>query len=269
MAFLPNSYADRTSRPIYALIFLLGFLLLYLLGLVLIQPDLLRQSLAQPQGQVVAFYWVRAALQFLGFTPFMSWYAAPLVVIVILLALQATSQTSWRVKPADLLLMAGECVLLSIPLIVMSLMMNKIIPQPNTVLTVLNTATDRRLLVDIVAGIGAGIYEELIFRLILICILMLIFQDILGFKTKTAVITSVIIAALLFSIHHHYTISSWRIVATNDPLTLSKFLFRTLAGVYFAGLYAIRGFGITAGTHAFYNILAALMRILVFSIDSP
>jgi len=46
---------------------------------------------------------------------------------------------------------------------------------------------------------------------------------------------------------------------------LSKFLFRMLAGVYFAVLYALRGFGIAAGTHAFYDILAAMLNLLVFS----
>ena len=45
-----------------------------------------------------------------------------------------------------------------------------------------------------------------------------------------------------------------------DPFTWPKFIFRTLAGVYFAGLFTFRGFGITAGTHAFYDILVALMK---------
>jgi hypothetical protein len=42
------------------------------------------------------------------------------------------------------------------------------------------------------------------------------------------------------------------------------FVFRTIAGVYFAGLFAVRGFGITAGTHAFYDILAAAMNAFFF-----
>ena len=49
-----------------------------------------------------------------------------------------------------------------------------------------------------------------------------------------------------------------------DLFDWAKFTFRTIAGVYFAALFAIRGFGITAGTHAFYDIIATLITGLVF-----
>jgi len=38
-----------------------------------------------------------------------------------------------------------------------------------------------------------------------------------------------------------------------------------MAGIYFAVLFAIRGFGITAGTHAFYNIIAVSITAPGFS----
>ena len=36
--------------------------------------------------------------------------------------------------------------------------------------------------------------------------------------------------------------------------TLESFVFRTLAGLAFSGLYLTRGFGITAWTHALYDV---------------
>ena len=57
----------------------------------------------------------------------------------------------------------------------------------------------------------------------------------------------------------------------NGQLALSaafngtEFGFRTIAGVYFAVLFAIRGFGITAGTHAFYDIIATIINAAFFS----
>ena len=48
------------------------------------------------------------------------------------------------------------------------------------------------------------------------------------------------------------------------PFTVREFVFRTLAGVYFACLFAMRGFGITAGTHAFYDIIAVLVNAVFF-----
>ena len=38
----------------------------------------------------------------------------------------------------------------------------------------------------------------------------------------------------------------------------SKFLFRTVAGLLFTGLYLTRGLGIAAGAHAGYNILVGV-----------
>jgi hypothetical protein len=43
-----------------------------------------------------------------------------------------------------------------------------------------------------------------------------------------------------------------------------EFGFRTVAGIYFAALFAIRGFGITAGVHAFYDIIATIINAVFF-----
>ena len=116
---------------------------------------------------------------------------------------------------------------------------------------------------DIVSGIGAGIYEELIFRLILICALMTLFQNVLQLSRKSSIILAVLISAALFSAHHHIDFLTGQL-NPRDQFNLAKFSFRTIAGVYFAVLFAIRGFGITAGTHAFYDIIATVMNAAFF-----
>ncbi|MHC5115906.1 MAG: hypothetical protein ACYSQY_02420, partial [Planctomycetota bacterium] len=175
VSYVPNSYAERTSRPICALMYLIGFMLAFVVGTILITMS---QSLAEPQIRVVAFIWVQNIMKFLGFSPRLALIGTPLVVVVILLALQFTSKTPWRVKFEDLFLMAGECVLLTIPLIVLSLLLNREPPATHVAALAAQVAEAPNLLwVDIVTGIGAGIYEELIFRLVLICLLMLLFQD--------------------------------------------------------------------------------------------
>lgn len=266
VSYIPNSYAERTSRPICALVYLIGFMLAFVVGTILIQPATLSQSLDQPQVRVVAFIWVQNIMEFLGFSPRLALIATPLVAVVILLALQVTSQTPWRVKFEDLFLMAGECLLLTVPLIVLSFLLNREPVVSNMVALASQVADTPNLFwVDIVTGIGAGIYEELVFRLVLICLLMLLFQDLFGMKKKPAVILSVVISAVLFSIHHHIFFANGQF-HQGDIFTVGKFIFRTIAGGYFAVLYAVRGFGITAGTHAFYNILAAMLRTLLFII---
>jgi len=118
-------------------------------------------------------------------------------------------------------------------------------------------------LANIVTGIGAGIYEELVFRLILICILMLLLQDVLRLDHKNSIVLSILISAALFSAHHHVDFITGQPNA-KDLFNWTRFAFRTIAGIYFAILFAIRGFGITAGTHAFYNIIAVSITARYF-----
>jgi hypothetical protein len=74
----------------------------------------------------------------------------------------------------------------------------------------------------------------------------------------------VLVSAALFGAHHHVDFLSGG-ANRHDLFDWAKFIFRIMAGVYFAVLFAIRGFGITAGTHAFYDVIATLINTLIFS----
>jgi hypothetical protein len=288
--FVQDSYLERTSRPVYALAFLLPFIVFYELGTIFINTNLLRQYW---QGRVVAFAWLQKFLEYLGFSSKLAWLAAPLTVVLILTALQLASRKRWWVWVGDLGPMLLECILLALPLIVFGLLLNtpaKARPDTDqlalgsirTQIPFAPTCTSTtdggspcvedesstpgaaaKILADIVTGIGAGIYEELVFRLILICLLMLLFQDALRLNHKNAIILSILVSAALFSAYHHIDFFSGQLFQRN-PFSWTEFGFRTLAGVYFAVLFAIRGFGITAGTHAFYDIIATLINAVFF-----
>jgi hypothetical protein len=288
--FLPNSYLERTSRPVYAIGFLLPFIIFYELGTIFINTDTLNQS----QVRVVAFVWLQNFLEYLGFASKFAWMAPPFVVVIILVALQLTSRKRWSFFRGDIIPMAVECILLAVPLIVLSLFLNGPVREridsgqfvlesaPVQTGTVVGSsiASDslviissqvpdeqvkegRPFLADVITGIGAGIYEELVFRLILICVLMLLFQDVMRFSHKHSAVFSVLLSAALFSAHHHIIFIDGQL-SFSAPFNLTEFAFRTIAGVYFAVLFAIRGFGITAGTHAFYDIIAVSINAVFF-----
>jgi general stress protein CsbA len=313
--FTRDSYLERTSRPIYALVFLLPFIVFYELGTILINTDVLNRT----QDRVVAFIWLQSFLDsYLGLGSRFAWVAPPLTVVIVLLALQITSRKRWYFVYADIVPMTIECILLAAPLIVLSLILSgpaesnsNITPSGYASLTQVvadcsedpsapsivevkprlrvedrrtvpvcssliscelrsasartnsNNERSSHLLANIVTGIGAGIYEELIFRLILICVLMMLFQDVMGFEHKNSIILSVLISAALFSAHHHIVFVNGQVSLT-APFNRTVFGFRAIAGVYFAALFAIRGFGITAGTHAFYDIIATIINIVFF-----
>lgn len=273
-----DSYLERTSRPFYAIAFLLPFILFYEVGTLLINTNELSNSQIS-QVRVVAFVWLQEWLGYLGYSGKLAWVAPPLVVVLILLGLQVASGKQWYFQIRDMIPMIVECILLSVPLIVLSLFINNpsLMSQPPEDLvsevarvgdvfwTGLQASTggESSLMANIVTGIGAGIYEELVFRLILICVLMLIFQDFLGISHTRAIVASVILSAALFSAHHHVVVVNG-ILTRSSEFSMGAFVFRTVAGVYFAALFAVRGFGITAGTHAFYDIIATLLNAAVF-----
>jgi len=288
--FAKDSYLERTSRPIYAIIFLLPFIIFYEVGTFLTNTDLLRHYW---QGRVVAFSLLQEFLSSLGFSSKFAWVAPPLAVVVILIALQITSGKQWRFWLRDFLPMVVECILLAVPLIVLTLFLGRwAVPEGNfsrfdksgtqTQIELLPSCSSvtggspsspsaesggveqsQSLLANIVTGIGAGIYEELIFRLILICLLMLLFQDVLRLTHKKSIVLSILISAALFSAHHHIIFIDGQFVQS-APFNWTEFVFRTIAGIYFAVLFAIRGFGITAGTHAFYDIIATIINMFFF-----
>lgn len=99
-------------------------------------------------------------------------------------------------------------------------------------------------------SLGAGLYEELFFRVILISLLFLLFKQFTNSK-NSAYLISAIMAALLFSSVHY-------IGEFGDLFTIESFLFRFIFGLALNAIYVLRGFGVAAWTHAIYDILVLL-----------
>ncbi|HEX7979591.1 MAG TPA: CPBP family glutamic-type intramembrane protease [Gemmatimonadaceae bacterium] len=100
-------------------------------------------------------------------------------------------------------------------------------------------------------SLGAGLYEELLFRVVIVALLSNGSRLLFGIGRIPAGIFAAIGGALLFSAFHY-------IGPFGEPLRLESFVFRTLAGLAFSGLYLTRGFGITAWTHALYDVAVLL-----------
>lgn len=104
---------------------------------------------------------------------------------------------------------------------------------------------------QLVISLGAGIYEELLFRVLLVSGLLALGLR-LGWRRPVTVAVAVVLSALIFSAFHY-------VGPYGDPLTLGSFTFRAIAGLLLSGLYVARGFGITAWTHALYDVGLALV----------
>jgi membrane protease YdiL (CAAX protease family) len=100
---------------------------------------------------------------------------------------------------------------------------------------------------QLVISLGAGIYEELVFRVLLVGLLAWSGRAVFRWRARTAGIVAAVVGALLFSAVHY-------IGAYGDPLELGSFTFRFVGGLAFSAMYLTRGFGITAWTHALYDV---------------
>src|SRR5207249_11427491 len=99
----------------------------------------------------------------------------------------------------------------------------------------------------VLVSLGAGVYEELVFRVFLISALLYLLEKVAGLREHHAVITSILLSSVIFSSFHYLGTYRWQ-------FTLESFLYRAIAGLVLSGLYIARGLGITAWTHSLYDI---------------
>ncbi len=171
------------------------------------------------------------------------YYLPGLALVVVLLCWHVVSSDAWRVEWAPLIGMAAESLLLALPLLALNQFLSG---------RALGGWGDDSIPGELLLSVGAGIYEELVFRLIFISLFMLVFKDLFGLRQNPAAGLAVVLSSLAFAAHHYYPVGS-------DAFSGMEFLFRALAGGYLAGVFVFRGFGIAVGSHAVYDVIVALL----------
>lgn len=100
-------------------------------------------------------------------------------------------------------------------------------------------------------SLGAGLYEELLFRVLLVGTLVWVGRRLLGLSPLVAGLTAALFGAVIFSTFHY-------VGPYGDAFRVYSFVFRTIAGLAFSALFLLRSFGITAWTHALYDVFLLL-----------
>jgi len=123
-------------------------------------------------------------------------------------------------------------------------------------MVLLMNPTGKTILQQVTLAIGAGIYEEFLFRVLLIAGL----GGILGFvfmwdKTFKNII-AVVLSGGIFSAFHFMG-------EYGDFFSMELFLIRFFAGLILGVLYMYRGFGITAYTHSIYDLIVLIRMTLI------
>lgn len=99
-----------------------------------------------------------------------------------------------------------------------------------------------------VLALGAGIYEEFVFRVLVVSGVAALVSLGLKWSKTSAYILGVMVSAVVFAWFHYVGVYG-------DIFQLRTFLLRMLAGILLSVLYVLRGFGITAYAHIVYDFI--------------
>jgi hypothetical protein len=230
-------YQNETRRPIVCLVFVLPLLIFYELGSILLGHQSLRSGIDQ---------WFHQPLYQLGFGGLV---VLPIVTIAVQIYRHHQQQDHWRIRPADLAGMLLEAIGLGLILFWAANAINQIAETASVTSATTAAISPNEWWANIVACVGSGIYEELIFRIGLLSLLILWASKLIPGK-RPAALTGVIAVSLLFAALHYSVFNP-----AGNPFELSSFLFRFLASIVFCVLFLFRGFGIAVGAHVAYDVL--------------
>ena len=237
-----TDYWAEARMPLSSLLFLIPWMVVYEFGVLVMgqdQPDVLRNG---------ADFWMRSFLSRIGIGQTL----LPVLVIAMLLAWHLIQKYPWQVRMETQAGMFAESLLLAIVLVAFGqchdFLFRTITTEPESAATLLAVAGP---VTRAVSFIGAGVYEEVMFRLLLVPAAFLGFR-MFEFPVNWAAAMAAISTSFLFALAHHVGPSA-------DAFNLFAFSFRAAAGLFFATVFLLRGFGITVGCHAAYDLLVGVL----------
>lgn len=227
-----NEYLEFSRSWAAGLVFILPLLMIYEFG-----------ALYLGEGQVAAAQWAQLPFVLLGRRGLMVFN---ILIIIVFLGASISLAQKRSFYPAAfplMLLEAGAYALVLGPLIstITGLYMTLDIGDGAGVI-------ESRI---IIAAAGAGGYEELIFRGLLIGALFYGLTKYVKLQPVLAGVISILTSAVLFSIAHF--------LAPTESFEVYAFFFRMFAAIALTAIFVFRGIGITCYTHAIYNVLVYLM----------
>jgi membrane protease YdiL (CAAX protease family) len=238
-----GDYWQQSRRPLTSLAFVTPLLAIYEAGVLWLGPQAMRNG---------ADVWMRQLLDWLGFSQY---FLLPLMTVGLLAGWHYVTRQPWRISMSVLYAKFAECVLLAMALVVIArvqgTLLSLVMPgQLNWALHASIREAVEGVFRRFVVFVGAGIYEELLFRLVLLSLAAWLLR-LAGCSSNLSLAGAALITSLLFAAAHH-------LGTLGEPFLWYTFLFRMTAGLFFASLFIYRGFGVAAGTHALYDVFVSV-----------
>lgn len=249
-----RGYLALSTRPLHVLVFLLPLIVLYEAGTMFFLTDRARGVVETIRAHSILLGVFQEAGVVGPFLP-------GLALIAVLVAWQSIRRDPWRVRPIVLLGMAAECLAWTAPLFVLGGLIFRAIggggPGDGAAMAGMDLyemSWPARLTI----AVGAGLYEELLFRMIGIAAVHFLIVDLFRRSDDTGRWVAVTVTAAAFALYHE--------IATRGGINWPLFTLFTGAGFYLGWLFLRRGFGIVVGVHALYD---ALILVVIPALRSP
>ena len=229
-------YSELSRQPLYILVFLLPFILFYEFALSSIGHSIQIKA----HDHLVRFF------EAFDMPPTQGLWLGGVAIITILFLWHIFNGNRWSIKFSVLFFMAIESIAYAIPLLLLGAVLGGMVVAANA-----SPIAELSEFNKIAVSIGAGLYEELVFRMLLIALVHTVVCNVFKQSNLTGMTIGVIISALLFALYHD--------MPNAGSLSALTLFFYSIAGIYLGILYISRGFGIAAATHAAYDVVATIM----------
>lgn len=226
-------YTDEARRPITVLAFVLPLVIFYEACALMLLDEPSRGS------PLVARDLIGDLFRLFGVAGI---HLPAALLVVTLIAQHLIARDPLRVSPRVLCLMLGESALWTMPLVVLAGVLGMI---------GLGGGSPRGVMSDAAVAVGAGLYEEFVFRLVLIAGLHLVLVEISGVRERLADVIAIAGSAVSFASYHGLGSG-----AGLDP-TLAVFFLA--AGALLGWLFLTRGLAIAAGAHVGYDVIILVL----------
>ena len=229
-------YSELSRQPLYTLVFLFPLIIFYEVALYSTGNHIQIKA----HDHLVRFF------EMFDMPPTQGLWLGGIVIITTLFIWHIFTDHKWKIKIFVLAGMAIESVTLAIPLLLFGAVLGgySATATPSAIHSL-------GLFEKIAVSIGAGLYEELIFRMILILGIHTIACNMFKRSDSTGFGIGVIVSAILFALYHD--------LPNTGSLSAIVLFFFFAAGIYLGFIYVIRGFGIAAATHATYDVVATTL----------
>ena len=229
------SYFLQTRSSFYSFLFTIPLFFIYEVGILFLSTD---DILVVRNG---ADFLMRSILESFGIFGLYGLGAIFLIGFIITYIYFFNDKSNKSIRPDYLFIMIFESVCWAL---ILYFLLSKF-------MLVLMNPIGKTITQQVTLAVGAGIYEEFLFRVMLISGLTGIIGFVFLWSEKVRKAAALIIAAGIFSAFHFMG-------DYGDYFSMELFLLRFFAGIVLGILYIARGFGITAYAHSIYDLIVLI-----------